>query len=266
MNAAYTTVHLQRELTAEVEALERKAIVLLTGTGMGLDLVAVFNDGSRWVYEIKSLAFCPSNYGTRWKNKAKAWGAGASPADAKAATTATDRDEKASGIDERLGFRGKDGVAHALKGIGKVVGLTVGGCAELSSTVHRLVFHLATQAGKWEAKDSGEEVEECILAQKQRIGRRIARQVWRDIHQHSKARRRFVGPSPPDPTHNGPSRRTQLQGLDEDEAIYQREKRRQEEEEQQEAMLTRRANERTCLLYTSPSPRDGLLSRMPSSA
>ena len=72
--------------------------------------------------------------------------------------------------------------------------LTVGGCAELSSTVHRLVFHLATQAGKWEAKDSGEEVEECILVQKQRIGRRIARQVWRDIHQHSKARRRFVGP------------------------------------------------------------------------
>ena len=40
--------------------------------------------------------------------------------------------------------------------------------------------------------------------------------------------------------------------MDEDEAIYQREKRRQEEEEQQEAMLTRRANERT--VYT----RDGL--------
>ena len=27
-----------------------------------------------------------------------------------------------------------------------------------------------------------------------------------------------------------------------------------------------RAMEQTCLLYTSPSPRDGLLSRMPSSA
>ena len=25
-------------------------------------------------------------------------------------------------------------------------------------------------------------------------------------------------------------------------------------------------NDKTCLLYTSPSPRDGLLSRMPSSA
>ena len=30
---------------------------------------------------------------------------------------------------------------------------------------------------EWEAKDTGEEAEECILAQKQRIGRRIARQV-----------------------------------------------------------------------------------------
>ena len=74
----------------------------------------------------------------------------------------TDRDEKASGIDERLGFRGKDGVAHALKGIGKAGGLTVGGCAELSSTVHRLVHRLATQAGEWEAKDTGEEADECI--------------------------------------------------------------------------------------------------------
>ena len=81
-----------------------------------------------------------------------------------------------------------------------VVGLAVGGCAELSSTVHRLVHHLATQAGEREAKDTGEEVEECILAQKQRIGRRIARQVWRDIYQHSRARRQFAGP-PPEPTY-----------------------------------------------------------------
>ena len=31
-------------------------------------------------------------------------------------------------------------------------------------------------------------------------------------------------------------------------------------------MLQRTNGVRTCLLYTSPSPRDGLLSRMPSSA
>ena len=31
-------------------------------------------------------------------------------------------------------------------------------------------------------------------------------------------------------------------------------------------VLERYGQEYTCLLYTSPSPRDGLLSRMPSSA
>ena len=125
------------------------------------------------------------------------------------------------------------------------------GAQSAARSTARLVHHLATQAGEREAKDTGEEVEECILAQKQRIGRRIARQVWRDIHQHSTARRRFVG-QPPDPTHNGPSRRTQLRHMNEDEAIYQREKERWEEEEQEEAMLTRRANER--VVYA----RDGL--------
>ena len=113
------------------------------------------------------------------------------------------------------------------------------------------MHHLATQAGEREAKDTGEEVEECILAQKQRIGRRIARQVWRDIHQHSTARRRFAGP-PPDPTHSGPSRETQQRRMDEDETTYQLERKRWQEEEQEEAMLTRRGNERT--VYA----RDGL--------
>ena len=32
------------------------------------------------------------------------------------------------------------------------------------------------------------------------------------------------------------------------------------------AVLTTVVGAKTCLLYTSPSPRDGLLSRMPSSA
>ena len=33
-----------------------------------------------------------------------------------------------------------------------------------------------------------------------------------------------------------------------------------------QSQLKRFDNKRSCLLYTSPSPRDGLLSRMPSSA
>ena len=37
-------------------------------------------------------------------------------------------------------------------------------------------------------------------------------------------------------------------------------------DEQAESISELRDKSRTCLLYTSPSPRDGLLSRMPSSA
>ena len=37
-------------------------------------------------------------------------------------------------------------------------------------------------------------------------------------------------------------------------------------EEAQQARLDKLVHNRHCLLYTSPSPRDGLLSRMPSSA
>ena len=36
--------------------------------------------------------------------------------------------------------------------------------------------------------------------------------------------------------------------------------------EAEQADLVARGASQTCLLYTSPSPRDGLLSRMPSSA
>ena len=43
-------------------------------------------------------------------------------------------------------------------------------------------------------------------------------------------------------------------------------KSRLDEETTQEALNWLKENDRDCLLYTSPSPRDGLLSRMPSSA
>ena len=83
---------------------------------MRLDIVVSFDNGSSWIYEVKTLAFCPSNYGTKWKDGGKSWGAGASEADARAATTAKERLEKAAGIDERLGFREKDGLSQALRG------------------------------------------------------------------------------------------------------------------------------------------------------
>ena len=41
---------------------------------------------------------------------------------------------------------------------------------------------------------------------------------------------------------------------------------KEKEEEQEQAVAETEAQSDGCLLYTSPSPRDGLLSRMPSSA
>ena len=43
-------------------------------------------------------------------------------------------------------------------------------------------------------------------------------------------------------------------------------KRESDRRHSREAAALRAANRMICLLYTSPSPRDGLLSRMPSSA
>ena len=48
-----------------------KRVAALTGTGMRLDIVASFDNGSSWIYEVKTLAFCPSNYGTKWKDGGK---------------------------------------------------------------------------------------------------------------------------------------------------------------------------------------------------
>ena len=54
-----------------------------------------------------------------------------------------------------------------------------------------------------------------------------------------------------------------LQAANREAAKAEREARRLE---RQEARNKKNKNAKGCLLYTSPSPRDGLLSRMPSSA
>ena len=97
---------------------------------------------------------------------------------------------------------------------------------------------MATQGGEQEAKDTGEGAEDCIVAQKQRIGRRIARQVWRGIHEHSRARRQFAGAGPPPDQTRRISQEARERRLDGDEAKYRREQ--QLEREQEESMRVRR--------------------------
>ena len=102
--------------------------------------------------------------------------------------------------------------------------------------------YMATQGGEQEAKDTGEDAEDCIIAQKQRIGRRIARQVWRDIHEHSRARRQFAGASPPPDQTRRISQEARERRLEADDVKYRRAQRL--EREQEESMRVRRDNER----------------------
>ena len=72
--------------------------------------------------------------------------------------------------------------------------------------------------------------------------RGIARQVWRDIHAHSRARRQFAGASPPPDQTRRISERARKRRLEADDVKYRREQRL--EREQEESMRVRRDNER----------------------
>ena len=73
-------------------------------------------------------------------------------------------------------------------------------------------------------------------------GRRIARQVWCDIHEHSRARRQFAGAGPPPDQTRRISQEARARRLEEDDVKYRREQ--QLEREQEESMRVRRDNER----------------------
>ena len=81
---------------------------------------------------------------------------------------------------------------------------------------------------------------------------------------------RSPSPPPPHQPTNMASVEQQLQQLREIADSQQRQlaeqQRQMEEARQQMEDARQHADLQTCLLYTSPSPRDGLLSRMPSSA
>ena len=67
-------------------------------------------------------------------------------------------------------------------------------------------------------------------------------QVWRDIHEHSRARHQFAGASPPPDQTRRISQEARERRLDADDAEYRREQRL--EREQEERIRVRRDNER----------------------
>ena len=93
-------------------------------------------------------------------------------------------------------------------------------------------------------QEAREDAEDCIIAQKQRIGRRIARQVWRDIHEHSRARRHFAGASPPPDQTRRISQEARERRLEADDVKYRRAQRLEREQEESMRVRVRRDNER----------------------
>ena len=74
-------------------------------------------------------------------------------------------------------------------------GYAVGGCCDLSTSVHHLVDKLGAELGYLMSKDTGYDVEDCITLATKGLKLRVARRVWRDYYRHSFARQHCADPS-----------------------------------------------------------------------
>ena len=88
---------------------------------------------------------------------------GRSWADHRARLAVQERADQAAALDEGL-FRGAPDrpMASALEGAGGVRALVVGGCCELNTAAHELLADFGSQAGAYNAAESGESLTECI--------------------------------------------------------------------------------------------------------
>ena len=95
--------------------------------------------------------------------------------------------------DEALG--GQGALASVLAKQGQLEGYAVGGCCDLSTSVHHLVDKLGAELGYLMSKDTGYDVEDCITLATKGLKLRVARRVWRDYYRHSFARQHCADPS-----------------------------------------------------------------------
>ena len=86
-------------------------------------------------------------------------------------------------------------MASALAKQGQLEGYAVGGCCDLSTSVHHLVDKLGTELGYLMSEDTGYDVEDCITLATKGLKLRVARRVWRDYYRHSFARQHCADPS-----------------------------------------------------------------------
>ena len=153
------------------------------------------NSDEKLAGECKSVAWCKSymqQKGIRHGGK-HIWRFGTT-ADFIAAKAKQDRlDHVALIDDEALG--GQGALASVLAKQGQLEGYAVGGCCDLSTSVHHLVDKLGAELGYLMSKDTGYDVEDCITLATKGLKLRVARRVWRDYYRHSFARQHCADPS-----------------------------------------------------------------------
>ena len=115
------------------------------------------------------MAFGKANYRVRAHNGGRSW------ADHRARLAVQERADQAAALDEGLCRGAPDRpMASALEGAGGVRALVVGGCCELNTAAHELLADFGSQAGAYNAAESGESLTECIALEINRVRQRLA--------------------------------------------------------------------------------------------
>ena len=105
-----------------------------------------------------------------------------------------DRLEHVDLIDsEALGGQGV--LASVVRKQGALEGYAVGGCCDLSTSVHHLVDKLGEELGYLMAADTGWDVEDCIPCMATGLKLRAAARIWRGYYKHAFARQNYADPS-----------------------------------------------------------------------
>ena len=142
------------------------------------------------VYEVKTMGFCKTHYHVRNHSSGRSW------ADHRAAAAIQERHNQAAELDTGL-FRGVQPppMGKVIEDMGGVRALVVGGCCELNTEAHQLLAEIGGEIGMRSAAESGEDLQQSIQLDVQRVRQRVSIQIWRDYQDHINARMRYADPS-----------------------------------------------------------------------
>ena len=96
---------------------------------------------------------------------------------------------------EALGGQGV--LASVVRKQGALEGYAVGGCCDLSTSVHHLIDKLGEELGYIMAADTGWDVEDCIPCMATGLKLRAAARIWRGYYKHAFARQKYHYADPP---------------------------------------------------------------------